>query len=109
MQIRSIQVLRALAACTVVIVHAQHRAQAAWPDPTSVLTEAAVHPARSGVAKIMKLIGIRLPADVMVVVLWLGACALGILFWWAVERPITDLLKRTLLDKRQPSAAAQAA
>jgi exopolysaccharide production protein ExoZ len=59
-------------------------------------------------AVLMKIVGLRLQGDVTIIVLWLAACGLGVLFWWSVERPITELLKRWLLAPKVEPAAVPA-
>lgn len=59
-------------------------------------------------AMLMKIVGVKLPGDLMAAVLWLGACALGVAFWWTVERPMTDVLNRLVAPRpRTPIAEVQ--
>lgn len=44
-------------------------------------------------AILMKLADIGLSGDLAIVVLWLAACTAGVLFWWLVEKPLTDRLR----------------
>lgn len=67
------------------------------------------------IALVFRVLGIRMPADVQLLALWLAACAAGIIFWWLIERPITNALKNRLARRssvppsRRASHAATAA
>jgi len=56
----------------------------------------------------LKLVGLRLPADVAILTLWLGATIAGMALWWIVERPMTNWLRGAVEARKVRSAAAPA-
>lgn len=60
-------------------------------------------------ALILRMAGVNVSADVATVVLWAGACALGVLFWWMFESRITEALKRMMAKPPMQTATASPA